>query len=89
MSIEDTPEVIPATQEEDSITPKCQTTLVSAPPTLNSGPCHRATWLGSLQSCMLAEEMANLTPEAKAKTEEQQEETKEEAIQISPLQDFL
>ena len=73
MSIEDTPEVIPATQEEDSITPKCQATLVSAPPTLKSGPHCRATQLGSLRSRMLAEEMANLTPEGKAKTEDKEE----------------
>ena len=84
MSFEDTPEVIPATQEEDSTMPKCQAALVSAPPTLNSGPCHRATQLGSLQSHMLAEEMANVTPEGKAKTEEQQEEAKEEAHMDQP-----
>ena len=73
MSIEDTPEVIPATQEEEQITPKCQTTSVSAPPTLKSGPRHRATQLGSLWSRMLAEEMANLMPEGKAKTEDKEE----------------
>ena len=84
MSFEDTPEVIPATQEEDSTMPKCQTTLVSAPPTLKSGPHRRATQLGSLQSCMLAEEMANVMPEGKAKTEEQQEEAKEEAHMDQP-----
>ena len=73
MSIEDTPEVIPATQEEETVTPKCQTTSVSAPPTLKSGPRRRATQLGSLQSHMLAEEMANLMPEGKAKTEDKEE----------------
>ena len=85
MSFEDTPEVIPATQEEDSIMPKCQATLASAPPTLNSGPCHRATQLGSLWSRMLAEEMAAQAQyEDKPKEEEQQEEAKEEAHTDQP-----
>ena len=81
MSFEDTPEVIPATQEEDSIMPKCQATLVSAPPTLKSGPCHRATRLGSLQSCMLAEEMA---AQAQYKDKPKEEEAKEEAHMDQP-----
>ena len=90
MSIEDTPEVIPATQEEETVTPKCQTTSVSAPPTLNSGPCHRATQLGSLQSHMLAEEMAAQAqyedkPKEEAKTaEEMYRERLEEAHTDQP-----
>ena len=89
MSIEDTPEVIPATQEEEQITPKCQAASASAPPTLNSGPRRRATQLGSLRSRMLAEEMANLTPEGKAKTEEHKEEAKEEAHMDQPFAGLL
>ena len=85
MSFEGTPEVIPATQEEEQITPKCQTALVSVPPTLKSEPCHRATHLGSLWSHMLAEEMAAQAQyEDKPKEEEQQEEAKEEAHTDQP-----
>ena len=83
MSFEDTPEVIPATQEEDSTMPKCQATLVSAPPTLKSGPHRRATQLGSLRSRMLAEEMA-----AQAQYEDkpkEEEEAKEEAHTDQPF----
>ena len=84
MSFEDTPEVIPATQEEDSITPKCQTTSVSAPPTLKSGPHCRATQLGSLQSHMLAEEMAAQAQYEDKPKEEHKEEAKEEAHMDQP-----
>ena len=82
MSIEDTPEVIPATQEEEQITPKCQTASVSAPPTLKSERPRRATQLGSLRSRMLAEEMA-----AQAQYEDkpkEEEEAKEEAHTDQP-----